>query len=450
MTNLPHVPESRARYRPVFIAAIALLNAAGVLYFANYFLENGYLPGPFVYDKSDTFMDLFNPMYWAYDDGRYTEWGSVYPPLSFLILKIVNIVFSGSSLGDPFLIRDDSPLVIAGFCLMCMAIPAALLVGKYWWNFSRSEKLLLYVAIISSAPMLFSIERGNMIVLCPALLGLAIGRIGVIRSFSIALLINIKPYLALLLFYYVVRRNWRGFVVCSGLAGLIFVVSGLFLDGNFPVFFANLFCFSQDDGIFSLREVMSLPSSISAFSYVLNNPDGYLIVSSYLSQESVALIINLLEAVKWGVLLFSLVVLIARSSVMRDAEIIALLVVAITNLGVWVGGYTYILYISLIPVFLSMRASWLYLVLLIVIAAPLDVIPLVDESTGVQYSFLSNAFVDVHWTLGLASLVRPVVNFFLLFTLCLMFWRSGDFSSGRIARILERLSSRPYRLSLGN
>lgn len=380
-------------------------------------MANGYLPSPFVYDKSDTFMDLFNVLYWVYDDGRYTDWGSVYPPLNFIILRLVNFVFAGGGFGDPALMRENSQWVIVGFCLIYLAIPAILLKTKNWQDFPLIEKFLIYFAIVLSAPMLFTLERGNLIVLAPILLALALSKIGLARSLCIALLINIKPYFALLMIYYIARQNWKGFAACAVLSGLIFSISGLPLDNHFLVFFANIFDFSQEDGLFSLREVMALPSSISAFSYVLKSPDGAMFASGYLTSESIAIIVYIIEVAKWSVLAISLVALFMRSRLMRDAEVLSLLVVAISNLGIWVGGYTFILYIALIPVLIKMRARWLYIGLLSLMAMPLDIVPLLVDNIGEQYSYLVDAYVDIQWTLGLGSVVRPVANLILLMLL---------------------------------
>lgn len=396
---------------------ILLLNAAGFFYYLYYLMENGYLPSPFIYDKSDTFMDLFNVLHWAYDDGRYTDWGSVYPPLNFIITRLLNFVFAGGGYGDPVLMRDNSLSVIVGFCLICLAVPAVLLNFKYWKDFPKTEKILIYFAIALSAPMLFTMERGNLIVLSPVLLGLALSKIGVARSVCIAFLINIKPYFVLLMIYYIARRNWKGFATCTVLSGFIFAISGLALDDHFLVFLANIFNFTQEEGIFSLREVMALPSSISAFSYVLKNPGGAMFASGVLNPESIAIIVYLIEAAKWGVLAISLAVLYLRSTLMRDAEILSLLVVAISNSGIWVGGYTIILYIALIPAFIKMRAKWLYIGLLSLMAIPLDIIPLADELIGEQYSYLADAYVNIQWTLGLGSMVRPTANLMLLLLL---------------------------------
>lgn len=161
----------------VYLCFIVLLNIAGLAYYINYFTSNGYLPNPFFYEVSDTFMDLFNTMYWAYDNGRYTDWGSVYPPFSFIILRLINFLFAGEGHTSAALMRDNSPFVIAGFCLIYLTIPAIILKSKYWGEFLKTEKILIYFAIILSAPMLFALERGNIIMLCPVLLALVVSKL---------------------------------------------------------------------------------------------------------------------------------------------------------------------------------------------------------------------------------------------------------------------------------
>ena len=365
-------------------------------------------------DKSDTFMDLFNVLYWAYDDGRYTDWGSVYPPLNFLILKIANFVFTGGWYGDPANMRENSQLVIVGFCIMYFAMPAILLKINYWKNFSKKEKFQIYFIIVFSSPMLFALERGNLIVLTPILLGLALSKIGMARSIYIALLINIKPYFALFVIYYIVRKNWKGLATTLAFSGLIFAISGLALDNRYLEFFSNLLNFSQGSTLFSLREVMALPSSISAFSYVLKHPDGAMFASSFLNADSISIIAYLIEALKWSVIVISLVALFMRSKQLRDSEIFTLLVVSICNIGIWVGGYTFILYIALIPIFIKMRAKWLYISLLSLIAMPMDIIPIIGGYIGEQYSYLGATHINIWWTLGLGSVMRPLANLMLL------------------------------------
>ena len=411
----PLLTSNKLQHRRLaYLTILVTLIGVGFIYYSLYFYQNGYLPSPFIVDKSNTFMDLFNPLYWTLDNGRYTDWGSVYPPLNFVILQCVNFVCAGEWSGDPEFMRDNSQLVIAGFFLIYLTLPAFMLKTRQWRDTATAEKLLIYVAIILSTPMLFALERGNLIVLCPILITMVLSRIGFARCIGIALLINLKPYFALLMFYYIVRKNWKAMATCTIISGLIFAIPGLAIDNHFHLFLKNIFSFSQEEGLFSLREVMSLPSSISAFSYVMKNPDGAIFASELLASERITFIVYITEIVKWGVLATSLVALIKRSMVMRDAEIFTLLVVCITNLGIWVGGYTLIYYIAIIPILIKMRVNWLYVVLLSILAMPLDIIPLIGNSVGNQHSYLSGTTVNVRWTLGLGSLVRPVVNIILL------------------------------------
>ena len=65
-----------ARFRQRFLAILGIKSVI-----------QGTFQLPFSYDKSDTFMDFFHPLYWSNDSGLYTVWGSVYPPLNFLFFN---------------------------------------------------------------------------------------------------------------------------------------------------------------------------------------------------------------------------------------------------------------------------------------------------------------------------------------------------------------------------
>jgi hypothetical protein len=356
-------------------------------------------------------------MYWAYDSGRYVEWMSVYPPLSFYILKIINVAFNGAYNGTPEIMRIESPCVVAGFWLIYVTLPVIMLKMKCWLNFSSEQKILVYLIIIFSTPMLFALERGNLIIICPIILSIVLSKTGFLRGLGIALLINVKPYFALLLLYYLARKNWRGFVTVVGLSGLIFVATGLALDENFLLFFRNLVGFSQNEELFSLREVMAMPSSISAFSAVLKTSGGAMFASSYMEISKIPLLVKVIEMLKFATLIFALAVTFKKAALMHDAEIVVLLVVVITNLGTWVGGYSIILYAALLPIFYNMPFKRLYFFLLLLLAFPLDIIPILTQNIGEQYSYVSNSSIDVEWTLGLGSIVRPMANIVLLMSI---------------------------------
>jgi hypothetical protein len=407
-----------------WLVFVFLCNAACFAYCVYFLGKNGYLPNPFFYDKSDTFMDLFNTLHWAYDDGRYTEWGSIYPPLNFIFLRALGFLFSGVDHGTAAFMREQSSFVIAGLGLIYLTVPAFVLKTKCWQNFpnTRVEKALLYCAIILSPPMLFALERGNLILLAPVLLALTISTHGIRRCICIALLINLKPYFVLLMLFYVARKNFKELSICVAFSGLIFLVTGIFLDTHFFLFFSNLLNFSHANGIFSLREMMAMPSSVSAFSYVLKTPAAIAQLSGHVDPTLISIGVSLIEAAKWMSLALALGIVFAKVSVMRDAEIFAVLVVLISNLGVWVGGYTLILYVVFIPIFILLRTQKLVIGLLLLIALPFDLVPLIRESIGVQYSFLSNSYLSINWSLGFGSVIRPIANIVLLWVLAWEFF----------------------------
>lgn len=97
--------------------------------------------------------------------------------------------------------------------------------------------------------------------------------------------------------------------------------------------------------------------------------------------------------------------------------ILALGVVIISNLGTWVGGYSVILYIPLVPILLRMNRAYLYLVALVVLFLPLDAVGLVAQNIGTRYSYVSDTVVTVNWTLGLGAVLRPSINLALLVAL---------------------------------
>ena len=87
--------------------------------------------------------------------------------------------------------------------------------------------------------------------------------------------------------------------------------------------------------------MMAMPSSISAFAYVLKSPAVLALVSGHLNPVLISTVVSVIEITKWISLTIALVVIFLKTSVMRDVEIFALLIVLISNFGVWLFGGMY-------------------------------------------------------------------------------------------------------------
>lgn len=195
---LPPLPE----------ALLALAVLASFAFAALFFFRNGYLPQPFIFDTNDTFMDWFNTAYWANNPGTYDVWRSIYPPLSFVFLNAF-------SLHDCYL---QSPL----FARDCDWIGRSAIVALYlldvvllWLAFRRNDMRTAVprtMAFALGMPLLFTLERGNLILAALAAFILAHGpllRSPLGRAVANALAVNFKPYLVIPAFALALKRKWR-------------------------------------------------------------------------------------------------------------------------------------------------------------------------------------------------------------------------------------------------
>ena len=414
------------RRRPLLI--LFLLNTFGFLYYIYFLILNGYLPSPFPNYKFDTFMDLFNPMYWAYDIGRYSEWLSVYPPINFIFLRALKFICGGATFGSPLDIRDESPTVIYIFISIYLVSVINLLRYERWGVFNIKEKLLLFFIIVFSSPMLFALERGNLIILSLFFLPIVIKNDGFLRDLSIGILINIKPYFVILMLFYLIRKRFDSLATCSLIAGGIFLITGLCFDSDYFLFFTNILSFSNNDNLFSLREITALPSSITVFSYVLEAKDGFEIGVKYLGEGVVYFLIRLIPFTNYialSILTFSLV---KKAPSLTDDELFAGILVLITNLGIWVGGYSVIIYVVLIPIFWNSTLLRSALILMALIFIPVDLISLTGNYIGDQISFFTGLKEPIYWTFTLGSIVRPISNFILMITISYSILSANRFS----------------------
>ncbi|MHB1700948.1 MAG: hypothetical protein ACYCSN_12615 [Acidobacteriaceae bacterium] len=413
------------RHGLLLLALLCIGQLLATVFFFLSFKRHGYLPSPFVYDKSDTFMDLFNTMFWAGHVGRYDTWNSVYPPLVFLLLDAARELWvAPMTYPDAHALRAGAETLQLVLVAAYFALPALALGLRTWEDFKLREKLLLYVAAVSSLPFLFALERGNLILLVTPLLPLLLGKSPRWRVLALVVLINIKPYFALLLLAYIAKRYWDELFITVLATGATYLATATLIDANFTSMLFNLVGFGQNANVFSLREMLSFPSSVSAFSAVLSTPR--FIYSKYSTGWlNAEWLVGFIEVCKWGLIAWSLTALFRAGKDVSIRVALAILIIVTTNFGTAVGGYSLIFYFALIPILKDMRYAPMYFLLLAAIYLPIDpLFPLVRNNIGTQISFLVGHAVDVQWTLGLATVLRPGFNLLLLAAMALEISRS--------------------------
>jgi len=244
---------SNAASRPNRIEPLlAILLIASIVYPIYHLLTYSYLPQPFFYAPDDLWADWFNTAYFAYDAGTYDAWRTIYPPLSFVFLRIFTlercyILHDAADTSAGLHARQCDwwgVLSLHGFYLIAVGLAA---YSFYKWD--RKTALWRTIGIAIGFPLLDGLERGNLVIISFICLMLAVGpilRSARWRAIAIGLAINFKVYLIAALMPLVLRRRWR-FVEWGLIATvLIYIASYALLGRGTPVeIYRNIIAFNE-------------------------------------------------------------------------------------------------------------------------------------------------------------------------------------------------------------
>lgn len=188
--------------------ALLLLVLGSFVSLVRSFLATGYLPQPFIWDPQDTFMDWFNTAYWANHWGAYSVWRSIYPPLSFVVLRMFTI--SSCYVTSSFAARDCDWLSIAA---ILASYGAAIAVS--YLALRRNDPrtaVMRTLALALGYRSLYALERGQLLIMCYIAMVIAFGFFATsrpVRAIAAGLMINFKPYMLVTTLAWAIRRDWR-------------------------------------------------------------------------------------------------------------------------------------------------------------------------------------------------------------------------------------------------
>lgn len=391
--------------------SIQLIN---IFFIISFLRLNLYLPAPFVLDKSNTFMDFYNPLIWLNNLEIYSAAKSVYPPLNFLILKPILQIFDvlGVDSTSAETLRAGSNLfqvVLVAFYMAIIFYSAASNLLKYSIN---KQNIILAASITLSIPVFFAIERGNLIIIALLVFTLYVAdrdKEGNKSLILLAILINLKPYFLLFSLLYVRKINILIKLVIITVS--IFVISGMLVEKDFYLFFRNILFFNGIGGGIPPLDQLALPSSIKAISAiftVIPNLRHYIFWYSLLKTLLIISIILILYAI------------IFKKNINWNEKLVAITLV-ITNYSAMSGGYSVILYLPLLHYFMSNKVL---LTLVLLIFMPIDVIPIYRElyNEVPLYSYIGNTFFEgvkdlyviPNMEIYLGSILRALMNFLLI------------------------------------
>lgn len=389
---------------------ILIFELINVAYYAYYLSIHGYLPSPFALDKNDTFMDFYNPLYWVINDGFYTSFNSVYPAINYFFLKIFSLGVSPDQVSNPFQLRKDFPVLglIISF-IYVLIIWVVVNIGE-WQKVSFDHKRLIFLACVLSVPVLFGLERGNLIFLALLFLGLYLNASNPwVKAIFLGLLINVKPYFAILLVQYLNIHQFNNSELFRSIliTVVIFFVSGFFAGINYIDFFKAYLSFTKNNTL-SVEGVIALPHSIAALSAIKA-------LISFGEGSRYTFWFSLLKAVNYISVIFLLGMALVKKLTLLDILIASMII--LTNFSISTGGYILIIYIVLIPYLLN-NLEYRHLVIYIVLiyAFPFDLIHFwsVNYSQVISYVGGDLLINNPSLFLSFGSVVRPLLNFSLM------------------------------------
>lgn len=389
---------------------VLFLEFINVGYYLYYLSSNGYLPAPFAFDKNDTLMDFYNPLYWVIKDSFYTSFHSVYPALNYFFLKIFTLGIASDQISNPFQLRNDFPILGLIISLTYVLIIWVVVNIGEWRKVNFSHKGLIFLACVLSVPVLFGLERGNLIFLALLFLALYLNASNPwLKAIFLGLLINIKPYFVILLVQYLNIHQFNKVALIRSilLAAAIFFGLGFLAGVNFIDFFKAYLSFSKNTTL-TVEGVIALPHSIAALSTIktlISSGEGY----------RYAFWFSLLKVINYICVLFLIYLTLLKR--LTPLELLIASVVLLTNFSISTGGYILIIYITLIPYLLkSKEYIKLLFFILLIYALPMDAFELIKiNNTNLQSYLGGNVIIDnPELFVSIGSILRPIFNFLVL------------------------------------
>ena len=229
-----------------------LFTAASLVALAVFLIIGGITLGDsilnvFFYRTADAFMDFFNSINYS-SDGPYTKYGVIYPPLATLMYYIIGL-FTIPFVGETTTLAAALKGSFVGM-LSFIIVTALMLYLLYWavMRITRNTEIsgkILFLLILISFPCLYAIERGNCILVLPALILIFLmgyrSENKTLRYISYAALgcaVGLKIYTVLMGLLVLREKKYKEIAVCAFIGLMTFMIPFIFTDGD-PISFLN-------------------------------------------------------------------------------------------------------------------------------------------------------------------------------------------------------------------
>ena len=404
--------------------ALAVAVVATLFWTLAQFFAAGYLPQPFFYEPSDTWMDWFNTAYWAHNAGAYDSWGTIYPPLSFVVLKYLT---NGACYATEGLSARDCDW-FGAVSLHVIFLLNAVLIWKSFRRIDSTTAIPRTIALNIGMPMLFGLERGNLVLLTLTFVLLAFGplvRSARLRWVFAGLAINLKVYLIGSIFAYLLHRRWRWFEGALLATILVYLVSFALLGAGTPwEIYSNISNYSSGFQAVSLLDLwyagtyQPLISLLNSDSFPVAGMVGSRVADFF----SVALPL-LIHLVQLTILIAAAAAWLRPGVVPRHRTVF--LAIAMALITAESGGYTEVFLILFVFMEPWRGIGSKYAIVIAYLLCLVGDIPIERVPPIVRDSFLGGRQVIAAYSVGIGPFIRPLLVLSLPFALSLVTIRAA-------------------------
>jgi hypothetical protein len=408
-------PEQSAGARSLTEVVLAAAVLAGLACLATFFALYAYLPSPFFADKGESLMDWFETAYWSRTPGAYSRWGSVYPPLSFVVARVFSspACYLHSSklarLCDPW-----SPAILVGFL--------AIGIGTTLFALRRpagANAVPRTIALCLGSSMLYGLERGNMVLLAYPFFVLGFSkalRSGWLRIACAAVALNLKPYLLLSGVGWLARRRWAWLASLFAAGAGVYLASWAAFGSGSPLEVMRNMVVPLQVPAHAGLDLMGFSSSYDSLLIVLATPGQFPFAIGSGAMVALRLCVFVLLGAGWIGWWTCCLGAARRPSVLSSQRLAAISLAVLFSICT-PGGYSVIFLLFL--VFLERwegLARKIALVSAYLWCIPFDA-PLTVLGHHAGYSFLADRIVSQQTVLTLGELVRPALVLAIEFSL---------------------------------
>lgn len=398
-------------YIEYILASIIII---GNIYSIIFLIHNNYLPQPFFYEPNDTFADWFNTAYWARDPGTYDVWTSLYPPISFVFLRLFGI----DSCYPRGRIFESSPGLAVRECdwiglgsIFAFYVIDVILTYRVLRKVDRRTAIPRTVCVGMGFPILDGLERGNLVLVAYLAFLLATGpllRSARLRWLCAGIAVNFKVYLIAPFAALLVKRRWKQAESILIATIIVYAISYAILGRGSPIeIFTNIMSWTNQ----TTAQPLDLWFSTTYHALVsLLEGDTFPMVL-IIGSRTVDLLVMVLPAllrITQGLVLLTVAAVWFRPESVSPLRVITLglMLALISSEG---GGYTPVYYS-----FLVMMERWrgfgvgLSIIICYIIAIPLDIF--IDQMQPiVRDTYLNHSTTIVTFYLTAGPFVRPLL-----------------------------------------